>query len=205
MLWRSIESRPQTVVALACYVQETNAKITDKLWRLYVLRQLNVLLENSACSAYDHPSIMLIIYNVHKTNDTEYVREYHKFLVQFLLRIILARKTLIISIVKTVALLRWNTIFAFSSTNCDTFVQGVRKRTCGTANWDGSVCMEMGISRWGVSPNYIIGFDGFHGELNPGGLCISRPHGTAGPLYSENVGGGVNDSSQVRLSVALYI
>ena len=167
MLWRSIESRPQTVVALACYVQEANAKITDKLWRLYVWRQLYVLLENSVCFAYHHhhnPSIMLIIYNVHKTNDSEYFREYHEFLVQFLLRVFLARKTLIISIVKTVPLLRWNTVFAFSSTNCDTFAQEARKRTCGTANWDGSVCLEMGISRWGLSPNYIIGFDGFHGE-----------------------------------------
>jgi len=47
----------------------------------------------------------------------------------------------------------------------------------------------MGICRWGLSLNYVIGFDGFQGELNPGGLYISRPHGTAGPLYSENVGG----------------
>ena len=49
---------------------------------------------------------MLIIYNVHKTNNSEYFREYHEFLVQFLLQIILARNTLIISIVKTVQLLR---------------------------------------------------------------------------------------------------
>jgi len=47
----------------------------------------------------------------------------------------------------------------------------------------------MGICRWGLSLNYIIGFDGFQGELNPCGLYISRPDGTAGPLYSENVGG----------------
>jgi len=77
---------------------------------------------------------MHIIYNVHKTNDSEYFREYHEFLVQFLLRIILARKTLIISIVKTVPLLRWNTIFYFYSMNCSTFVQGVAKRTCAASN-----------------------------------------------------------------------
>ena len=77
---------------------------------------------------------MHIIYNVHKTNDPEYFCQYHEFLVQFLLRIILARKTLIISIGKTVPLLRWNAIFAVYSTNCGTFVEGVTKRTCGTSN-----------------------------------------------------------------------
>jgi hypothetical protein len=130
---------------------------------------------------------MHIIYNVHKTNDSGYFREYREFLVQFLLRIILTRKTLIISIVKTVPLLRWNTIFAFYSTNCGTFVQGVTKRACATSNWDGSVCLEMGICRWGLACNYIIGFDGSQGELNPGGLYISRLHCTAGPPYIENV------------------
>jgi hypothetical protein len=49
---------------------------------------------------------MLIICNVLETNDSEFVRVYHEFLVHLLLRIILGRKTLIISIVKTVPLLR---------------------------------------------------------------------------------------------------
>jgi hypothetical protein len=89
-------------------VQETSEKITDARLRLNAWRHLNVLPENSVCSAYHHhnPSIMLIIYNVHKTNDSEYFRKYHEFLVQFLLQIILAHNTLIISIVKTVLLLR---------------------------------------------------------------------------------------------------
>jgi len=56
---------------------------------------------------------MHIIYNLHKTNDSEYFREYQEIFVQFLLRKILARNNLIISIDKTVPFAEMEHNFCF--------------------------------------------------------------------------------------------